>query len=41
MSRERRPIERRLPLEEISEASAQERFIHHGRISTLCIWWAR
>jgi len=37
----RRLIEHRLPLKEISEASAQEKSIRHGHISTLHIWWAR
>lgn len=41
MSHKRRLIEHRLPLEEISEASAREKSIRHGHISTLHIWWAR
>ena len=38
---ERRLIESRLPLKEISEQSAREKSIRHGHISTLHIWWAR
>ncbi len=41
MSHKRRLIEHRLPLKEISEASAKEKSIRHGHISTLHIWWAR
>ncbi len=41
MSADRRLIEHRLPLREISEASAKEKSIRHGHISTLHIWWAR
>ncbi|WP_211207072.1 DUF1156 domain-containing protein [Thermus igniterrae] len=41
MNPERRLIEHRLPLKEISEASAREKSIRHGHISTLHIWWAR
>jgi putative DNA methylase len=41
MSHKRRLIEHRLPLEKISEASAREKSIRHGHISTLHIWWAR
>jgi adenine-specific DNA methylase len=41
MSHKRRLIEHRLPLKEISEASAREKSIRHGHISTLHIWWAR
>ena len=38
---DRRLIERRLPLLEISTESAREKSIRHGHISTLHIWWAR
>ncbi|GAA6758031.1 DUF1156 domain-containing protein [Thermus oshimai] len=41
MEQKRRLIEHRLPLKEISEASAREKSIRHGHISTLHIWWAR
>ncbi len=41
MKQKRRLIEHRLPLKEISEASAKEKSIRHGHISTLHIWWAR
>jgi putative DNA methylase len=41
MSHKRRLIEHRLPLEKISEASAREKSIRYGHISTLHIWWAR
>jgi len=36
-----RLIEYDLPLAEISEASAREKNIRHGHLSTLHIWWAR
>jgi len=39
--KDRRLIESRLPLKEISEASTKEKSIRHGHISTLHIWWAR
>ena len=39
--KDRRLIESRLPLKEISKASTTERSIRHGHISTLHIWWAR
>ncbi|YCO47847.1 DUF1156 domain-containing protein [Thermosynechococcus sp. FA-CM-4201] len=41
MSHPRRLIESRLPLQPISEASAREKSIRHGHISTLHIWWAQ
>jgi len=34
-------IEVALPLEAINKASAREKSIRHGHISTLHIWWAR
>ena len=37
----KRLIEVALPLKEVSEQSAREKFIRHGHISTLHIWWAR
>ena len=38
---DRRLIEDSLPLAEISEQSAQEKYIRQGHISTLHMWWAR
>jgi adenine-specific DNA methylase len=37
----KRLIEVALPLKEVSAASAKEKSIRHGHISTLHIWWAR
>jgi putative DNA methylase len=37
----RRLIEDSLPLAEISEQSAREKYIRKGHISTLHLWWAR
>jgi putative DNA methylase len=37
----RRLIEYNLPLADISDASAREKYIRHGHPSTLHIWWAR
>ena len=37
----KRLIEVALPLKEVSEQSAREKYIRHGHISTLHIWWAR
>lgn len=34
-------IEVALPLKEISEASAREKFIRHGHPSTMHLWWSR
>jgi len=34
-------IEVAMPVKEISEASVYDKYIHHGHISTLHIWWAR
>ena len=34
-------IEVALPMEAINKASAREKSIRHGHISTLHIWWAR
>jgi len=34
-------IEVALPLDAINKASAREKSIRHGHISTLHIWWAR
>jgi len=38
---DRRLIEDSLPLAEISEQSAREKYIRQGHISTLHMWWAR
>lgn len=37
----RRFIEESFPVKEVGEASAKEKSIRHGHISTLHIWWAR
>lgn len=37
----RRFIEESFPVKEVGEASAKEKNIRHGHISTLHIWWAR
>ena len=34
-------IEVAMPIKEISAASVHDKYIHHGHISTLHIWWAR
>ena len=34
-------IEVALPIKEISAESVRDKYIHHGHISTLHIWWAR
>ncbi len=36
-----RIIEREMPLREISLLSAQEKYVAHGHLSTVHIWWAR
>jgi adenine-specific DNA methylase len=41
MSQDRRFIEESFPVKEVGEASAREKNIRHGHISTLHIWWAR
>ena len=41
MNGKRKLIEVALPLEAINKASAREKSIRHGHISTLHIWWAR
>ena len=40
-SHDRRFIEESFPVKEVGEASAREKNIRHGHISTLHIWWAR
>ena len=37
----RRLIEESFPVKEVGQASAREKNIRHGHISTLHIWWAR
>ena len=37
----KRFIEETFPVKEVSEESAREKYIRHGHISTLHIWWAR
>jgi putative DNA methylase len=37
----RRLIEEELPLAEVNAASAREKSLRHGHISTLHLWWAR
>ncbi|MFW6116632.1 MAG: DUF1156 domain-containing protein, partial [bacterium] len=41
MTVDRKLIEYNLPLADISDASAREKYIRHGHPSTLHIWWAR
>ena len=38
---ERRFIEEYFPIKEINNESSKEKFIRHGHISTLHLWWAR
>jgi adenine-specific DNA methylase len=38
---DRRLIEEELPLVEVNAASAREKMLRHGHISTLHLWWAR
>ncbi len=40
-TKDRRLIEDSFPVKEVSVASAKEKNIRHGHISTLHIWWAR
>lgn len=37
----RRLIGEIFPVKEVSEESSREKFIRHGHISTLHLWWAR
>ena len=37
----RRLIGEIFPVKEVSKESAREKFIRHGHISTLHLWWAR
>lgn len=41
MSEPKKLIEVAMPIKEISAASVHDKYIHHGHISTLHIWWAR
>jgi putative DNA methylase len=41
MNNKRRFIEESFPVKEVGEASAREKNIRHGRISTLHICWVR
>ncbi len=38
---DRRLIEEELPLEAVNKASAREKSLRHGHISTMHLWWAR
>ena len=41
MNQNKRLIEDTFPVKEVSAESSRERYIRHGHISTLHIWWAR
>lgn len=41
MEKPKKLIEVAMPIKEISAASVHDKYIHHGHISTLHIWWAR
>jgi putative DNA methylase len=41
MTKAKKLIEVAMPIKEISAASVHDKYIHHGHISTLHIWWAR
>ena len=41
MIKPKKLIEVAMPIKEISAESVQDKYIHHGHISTLHIWWAR
>lgn len=41
MAQAKKLIEVAMPIKEISAASVHDKYIHHGHISTLHIWWAR
>jgi len=41
LNKDKRFIEERFPVKEVSIESAREKNIHYGHISTLHIWWAR
>lgn len=41
MTKAKKLIEVAMPIKEISTESVRDKYIHHGHISTLHIWWAR
>lgn len=41
MTKAKKLIEVALPIKEISAESVYDKYIHHGHISTLHLWWAR
>ena len=41
MAHRKKLIEVALPLDAINKASAREKSIRHGHLSTLHLWWAR
>lgn len=41
MAQAKKLIEVAMPIKEISAASVHDKYIHHGHISTMHIWWAR
>lgn len=41
MSKAKKLIEVAMPIKEISAESVRDKYIHHGHLSTLHIWWAR
>lgn len=41
MTKAKKLIEVAMPIKEISAESVRDKYIHHGHISTLHIWWAR
>ena len=41
MTNPKKLIEVAMPIKEISAASVHDKYVHHGHISTLHIWWAR
>ncbi len=41
MTQPKKLIEVAMPIKEISAGSVHDKYIHHGHISTLHIWWAR
>ncbi len=41
MQEDKRLIEESFPVKEVSEESIRDKYIRHGHISTLHVWWAR
>src|SRR5687767_15596527 len=41
MPQPKKLIEVAMPIKEISAESVRDKYIHHGNISTLHLWWAR